>query len=167
MLRLYLYARVRLLLFFARETAGAASTRRSLRPLFLVGETIFKARAKRAAGRRRCVLWSLRGAPATKGRRTPPPFEASAALRHLRVTAARERHPCATVTRERHPCATATRERHPCATALPLSLEVRASSASLEGWRGRRTRDRQRNDRWVWREANRVIPGPVFRTIPK
>jgi hypothetical protein len=35
MLRLYLYARVRLLLFFARETAGAASTRRSLRPLLL------------------------------------------------------------------------------------------------------------------------------------
>jgi hypothetical protein len=37
MLRLYLYARVRLLLFFARETAGAASTRRSLRPLFFGG----------------------------------------------------------------------------------------------------------------------------------
>jgi hypothetical protein len=36
-------------------------------------------------------------------RRTPPPFEASAALRHLRVTATRERHPCARVTRERHP----------------------------------------------------------------
>ena len=34
MLRLYLYARVRFCAFFAHETAGAASTRRSLRPLF-------------------------------------------------------------------------------------------------------------------------------------
>ena len=108
----------------ARETAGAASTRRSLRPLSL-GETICKARAKRAAGMRRCVLVGC------ERRRTPPPFEASAALRHLRVTATRERW--ATATKKRHPCATAARERHP---------EVRASSASLEGWRG------QRNDKW-------------------
>src|ERR1700736_2907147 len=34
MLRLYLYARVRSLHTFAHETAGAASTRHSLRPLF-------------------------------------------------------------------------------------------------------------------------------------
>src|SRR5260370_25414892 len=33
MLRLYLYARVRFSHIFARETAGAASTRHSLRPL--------------------------------------------------------------------------------------------------------------------------------------
>jgi len=42
MLRLYLYARVRICLCtFARETAGAASTRRSLRPL-LDGRTDLK-----------------------------------------------------------------------------------------------------------------------------
>src|SRR5690349_19833330 len=40
MLRLYLYARVLFLHTFAHETAGAASTRHSLRPLFLGGPVI-------------------------------------------------------------------------------------------------------------------------------
>ena len=48
---LNLYARVRfLLVHFAHETAGAARTRLSLRPLLLEGEEIHsKARAHRAA----------------------------------------------------------------------------------------------------------------------
>ena len=46
----------------AHETAGAASTRHSLRPLVL-GETVGKARAKRAAGMRRCVFRRYRFAP--------------------------------------------------------------------------------------------------------
>ena len=40
---------------FAHETAGAASTRHSLRPLFSLGEMICKTRAHRAARTRNCV----------------------------------------------------------------------------------------------------------------
>jgi hypothetical protein len=58
MLPLNLYARVRFLFaHFARETAGAARTRSSLRPLISMRAGIFysKPRAKQAARMRSCV----------------------------------------------------------------------------------------------------------------
>src|ERR1700682_994934 len=119
MLRLYLYARVRLLLFFCTRDRGCSKHPAFPAPSSPWAKRICKARANapRECGGVFCGH--------CERRRTPPPFEASAALRHLRVTA--------------------TRERHACATALPLSLEVRASSASLEGRRGQLAQvDRQR-----------------------
>jgi hypothetical protein len=57
MLPLNLYARVRFCLMpFARETAGAARTRLSLRPLVIEGENQSTARAHRAARMRTHVL---------------------------------------------------------------------------------------------------------------
>jgi hypothetical protein len=53
--RLYLYARVRFLHSFAHETAGAASTRHSLRPLDSGANDFAKPRAHRAAGSRSCI----------------------------------------------------------------------------------------------------------------
>src|SRR5258708_17480752 len=65
MLRLYLYARVRFSHIFAHETAGAASTRHSLRPLFLWANDFGKTRAHRAARWRSRILWELYSVEAT------------------------------------------------------------------------------------------------------
>src|SRR5665647_377463 len=56
MLPLDLYARVRISLHIAHETAGAARTRSSLRPLIAEGEEFLMARARRAARTRRHVF---------------------------------------------------------------------------------------------------------------
>ena len=57
MFPLNLYARVRFCyVHFARETAGAARTRSSLRPLFSEGGKLRKPRASQAAGMRTHIL---------------------------------------------------------------------------------------------------------------
>ena len=60
MLRLYLYARVRFVLCTLHARPRVQQAPGVPCALFLMGETICKARAKRAAGVRRCVLWLLR-----------------------------------------------------------------------------------------------------------
>jgi hypothetical protein len=62
--RLYLYARVRSLHLFAHETAGAASTRHSLRPL-ISGRTIFQ-NLGRIAPRDRGVVFEMLPAVLTR-----------------------------------------------------------------------------------------------------
>jgi len=77
MLRLYLYARVRLLLFFCTRDRGCSKHPAFPAPSSFRGETICKARAKRAAGMRRCVLrfgaTRLQGARTEKAARNDRP----------------------------------------------------------------------------------------------
>src|ERR1700675_918374 len=76
MLRLYLYARVRVLVHILHARPRVQQAPGVPCALFSVGETICKARAKGVAGMRRCVLSSLREA------------ENAAALRGLRCATA-------------------------------------------------------------------------------